>query len=234
VSSSSYYTLIPALPALPARMDQLKELPISILQLEKRLGMLEAADQRQLALALRLFQRERDGDEELSDRDEVQHWQQELAQIQDHTLKQLLEQHLIWRTLIAAQRYRLAGQSEGNGFQGFGDLVWLIRRHWQESDFSLGGRFPWLVEAQSMLKKGQSAELEQQLLVWFWQQLRELEQCNPFSFTAVAAYRLRWSIAEYRLRWQGEQAQEQFSRLVTSALAGFKQDETLHSVTEAG
>jgi hypothetical protein len=85
-----------------------------------------------------------------------------------------------------------------------------------------------------MLKKGQSAELEQQLLVWFWQQLRELEQCNPFSFTAVAAYRLRWSIAEYRLRWQGEQAQEQFSRLVTSALAGFKQDETLHSVTEAG
>jgi hypothetical protein len=234
VSASSYYTLIPALPALPARIDQLKELPISILQLEQRLGMLDEVDQQQLTLALRLFQREREGDEGLSDRDEVQHWQQELARIQDGILKQLLEQHLIWRTLIAAQRYRLAGQSEGKAFQGFGDLVWLIRRHWQVSDFSLAGRFPWLVEAQNMLKEGQSAELEQHLLSWFWQQLRQLEQCYPFSFTAVAAYRLRWSIAEYRLRWQGEKAQEQFNQLVISALAGFKQDETLHSVTEAG
>jgi len=149
-------------------------------------------------------------------------------------LKQVLEHHLIWRTLIAAQRYRLAGQAEGQGFQGFGDLVWLIRRHWQESDFTLSGRFPWLIEAQGMLKKGQSAELEQHLLAWFWQQLRELEQEQPFSFTAVAAYRLRWSLAEYRLRWQPEQAQEEFDRLVVRALAGFKQDDRLHSVTEAG
>ena len=231
---SSYYTLVPALPALPARLDQLKELPVSILQLEQRLGMLNETDQQQLQLALRLFQRERDGDEGLSDRDEVQHWQQELAQIRDPALKQVLEHHLIWRTLIAAQRYRLAGQAEGQGFQGFGDLVWLIRRHWQESDFALSGRFPWLIEAQGMLKKGQSAELEQHLLAWFWQQLRELEQEQPFSFTAVAAYRLRWSLAEYRLRWQPEQAQEEFDRLVVRALAGFKQDDRLHSVTEAG
>lgn len=231
---SSYYTLIPALPALPAKLEQLKDLPISILQLEQRLGMLNEADQHQLQLALRLFQRERDGDEGLSDRDEVEHWQQELAQIRDASLRQVLEHHLIWRTLIAAQRYRLAGQSEGQGFQGFGDLVWLIRRHWQESDFALSGRFPWLVEAQAMLKKGQSAELEQHLLAWFWQQLRVLEQENAFSFTAVAAYRLRWSLAEYRLRWQAEQAQDVFSQLVDRALAGFKQDDRLHSVTEAG
>ena len=231
---SSYYTLIPALPALPAKLEQLKDLPISILQLEQRLGMLNEADQHQLQLALRLFQRERDGDEGLSDRDEVEHWQQELAQIRDAALRQVLEHHLIWRTLIAAQRYRLAGQSEGQGFQGFGDLVWLIRRHWQESDFALSGRFPWLVEAQAMLKKGQSAELEQHLLAWFWQQLRVLEQENAFSFTAVAAYRLRWSLAEYRLRWQAEQAQDVFSQLVDRALAGFKQDDRLHSVTEAG
>lgn len=231
---SSYYTLIPALPALPARLDQLKELPISILQLEQRLSMLDESDRVELALALRLFQRERDGDEALSDQDEVLHWQQELDQIRDRDLRLLLEQHLIWRTLIAAQRYRLAGQTEGTGFQGHGDLVWLIRRHWQESDFALSGRFPWLVDAQSMLKHGQSAELEQRLLAWFWQQLRTLEQCCPFSFTAVAAYRLRWSIAEYRLRWQGEQAQEYFGQLVVGALAGFKQDEALHSVTEAG
>jgi len=234
VSFSSYYTLIPALPALPARLDQLKELPISILQLEQRLRMLNEADQQQLALALRLFQRERDGDEGLSDRDEVEHWQRELARINDAEIRELLAQHLIWRTLIAAQRYRLAGQAEGDAFQGYGDLVWLIRRHWQESDFALGGRFPWLTEAQAMLKQGQSARLEEYLLIWFWQQLRELEQNRPFSFAAVAAYRLRWSIAEYRLRWQGEQAREHFGQLVSRVLAGFKQDESLHSVTEAG
>jgi len=191
--SSSYYTLIPALPALPARLEQLKELPISILQLEQRLGMLDETDQQQLALALRLFRREREGDEALSDRDEVRQWQQELSQISSEGLRGLLEQHLIWRTLIAAQRYRLAGQAEGGEFQGYGDLVWLIRRHWQESDFALAGRFPWLTEAQALLRQGQSARLEEHLLVWFWQQLRELEQAKPFSFTAVAAYRLRWS-----------------------------------------
>lgn len=230
---SSYYTLIPALPALPAKLDQLKELPISILQLEQRLGMLDEDDRAELAVALRLFH-ERYGDEGLSDRDEVQRWQDELKQIRDASLRELLEQYLTWRTLIAAQRYRLAGQSEGTEFEGQGETVWLIRKHWQESDFALSGRFPWLIESQSMLKQGRNAELEERVMTWFWQRLREMEQSWPFTFTAVAAYRLRWSIVTYRLDWDGADAQAQFNELVAGALAGFKPTEALHSVIEAG
>lgn len=221
---SVYYTLIPALPALPIKLEQLKELPISVLQLERRLGMLPEEDRELLARALRLFQRERSGDEEFSDRDEVRHWEQELATIPYKPLRGVLAENLEWRSLIAAQRYRLAGQHEGNGFQGYGPRGWIIRRDWQQPDFGLGRKYPWLVESLAQLKKGQGVELEQQILDRLWRKLRMLEQSHPFSLIAVAAYRLRWSIAEYRLRWQAEAAQQHFSQLVDRALSGVLQD----------
>lgn len=221
---SVYYTLIPALPALPVRLEQLKELPISVLQLEQRLGMLPEPDQAVLQRALRLFQRERLGDEALSDQDEVRHWEQELAAIPFKPLRAVLAENLEWRSLIAAQRYRLAGQHEGTSFQGYGRRVWIIRRDWQQPDFGLGRQYPWLVESLAQLKQEQGVELEQQILARLWRKLRMLEQSHPFTLTAVVAYRLRWALAEYRLRWQAEAAQQHFSQLVERALAAARFD----------
>lgn len=230
---SVYYTLIPALPALPIKLEQLKELPISVLQLERRLGMLPEADRALLQRAVRLFQRERTGDEAFSDRDEVMHWEQELAAIPYKPLRAVLAENLEWRSLIAAQRYRLAGQLEGDSFQGYGKRIWIIRRDWQQPDFGLGRRYPWLIESLAQLKQGQGVELEQQILTRLWRKLRLLEQSHPFSLIAVAAYRLRWSLAEYRLRWQAEAAQQHFSQLVDRALAGVMPDGDIDPVTEA-
>ncbi|GAA0791196.1 hypothetical protein [Marinobacterium sediminicola] len=227
---SVYYTLIPALPALPVQLEQLKELPISILQLERRLGMLPEEDRDLLVRALRLFQRERSGDEAFSDRDEVLHWEQELASIPYKSLRAVLAENLEWRSVIAAQRYRLAGQQEGSSFEGYGKHVWMIRRDWQQPDFGLGRQYPWLVESLSQLKQGQGVELEQQILARLWRKLRMLEQSHPFSLIAVAAYRLRWSIAEYRLRWQAKAAQQNFSQLVDRALSGATQDDGMDPV----
>ncbi|WP_417533493.1 hypothetical protein [Marinobacterium stanieri] len=231
---SLYYTLVPALPALPPSMSQLKELPISVLQLEQRLTMLSGDDRAVLERALRLFQRERSGDEGFSDRDEVLHWRQELAAIPDKPLRRVLEENLEWRSLIAAQRYRLAGQAEGGSFQGYGRRVWIIKRDWQQPDFGLGRRYPWLIESLAQLKQGQCLELEQQILERLWRKLRLLEQSHPFTLMAIAAYRLRWSLAEYRLRWQGDAAQTHFSQLVDRALSGLELDEPVDAVTEAG
>ncbi|PSL12680.1 hypothetical protein CLV44_11639 [Marinobacterium halophilum] len=231
---SVYYTLIPALPALPTALEQLKELPISVLQLEQRLSMLSEEDRALLARALRLFQRERSGDEGVSDQDEVRYWEQELDTIPQRPLRGILTENLEWRSLIAAQRYRLAGQHEGNGFQGYGPRIWIIRRDWQQPDFGLGRQYPWLAESLAQLKQGQGVELEQQILARLWRKLHMLEQSHPFTLTAVAAYRLRWSIAEYRLRWQADRAQVHFSQLVDRALAGAGRDSRVDPVTEAG
>lgn len=231
---SLYYTLVPALPALPPSLSQLRELPISVLQLEQRLSMLSDDDQAVLARALRLFQRERSGDEGFSDRDEVRHWEQELAAIPDKPLRRVLEENLEWRSLIAAQRYRLAGQVDGTGFEGYGPRTWIIRRDWQQPDFGLGRRYPWLVESLAQLKQGQCLVLEQQILERLWRKLRLLEQSHPFTLMAVAAYRLRWSLAEYRLRWQGDAAQEHFSQLVDRALDRLGPDASIDAMTEAG
>lgn len=230
---SVYYTLIPALPALPVTLERLKELPISVLQLERRLSMLPEQDRDLLGRALRLFQRERTGDEAFSDRDEVLHWERELAAIPYRPLRAVLAENLEWRSLVAAQRYRLAGQQEGDGFQGYGRRTWIIRRDWQQADFGLGRQYPWLVQSMTQLKQGQGVELEQQILSRLWRKLRMLEQSHPFSLVAVAAYRLRWSIAEYRLRWRAEAAQEHFSQLVDRALASVTQDGWIDPATEA-
>ncbi|MBV1788980.1 hypothetical protein KQ940_13055 [Marinobacterium sp. D7] len=213
----SYYTLVPALPTL-APLARLQELPCSTLKLEQRLSMLSEADREQLARALHLCQRERVGDEALSDADEIALWHSELEAISDPTLCAVIAEYLQSRTLVAALRYRLAGQQDGGSFKGFGPCVWLIQRDWQQPLFGLERRFPWLMQAREALEAGRSRALEQMLLERFWTRLWRIEQEQVFSFAAVAAYRLRWALAEYRLRWSGEQAQEYFDRWVGSTL----------------
>lgn len=215
---ADYYTLVPALPSL-APLHKLQELPCSTLKLEQRLGMLSEPDRAQLASALRLCQRERLGDETLSDADEVAQWQRELAQITDPELRALISDYLESRTLVAALRYRLAGQQDGQAFKGFGERLWLIRRNWQQPLFGLEGQFPWLTAAREALEAGQARTLEQLLLERFWERLRRFEQRQMFSFAAVAAYRLRWALAEYRLRWDAAAAQNSFDQWVEAVLA---------------
>ncbi|WP_027852999.1 hypothetical protein [Marinobacterium litorale] len=217
---ADYYTLIPALPWL-APLDRLKELPCSTLKLEQRLSMLTPSDAEQLQRALRLCQRERLGDETLSDSDEIRLWEEELAAIEDPALAEVIADYLQSRTLVAALRYRLAGQQDGSNFKGFGPLVWLIRRNWQQPLLGLERRFPWLSRAKDALEANQSRELEMLLLERLWHRLTRLEQEQGFGFAAVAGYRLRWALAEYRLRWSATSAQEYFDRWVSGALARF-------------
>jgi hypothetical protein len=217
---ANYYTLVPALPAL-APLNKLQELPCSTLKLEQRLTMLDEHDRAQLECALRLCQRERLGDEALSDADEVQRWRDELAQIEDADLRALISDYLESRTLVAALRYRLAGQQNGHEFEGFSERLWLIQRNWQLPLFGLEGHFPWLARAREALEAGQARALEQMLLERFWERLRRFERAQMFSFAAVAAYRLRWALAEYRLRWDATAAQDSFDQWVTGVLARF-------------
>lgn len=216
-----YYTLIPALPWL-APLTRLRELPCSTLKLEQRLTMLSREDQQQLRLALSLCRPERPGDEVLSDADEIASWQQQLARLESEPLRQLIEDHLETRSLMAALRYRRAGLADGRDFKGVGSRAWLVRRHWQQPMFGLERQFPWLEHAHAALEKGDSRALEMMLLEQFWQRLWQVQQLQGFSFAAVAAYRLRWALAEYRLRWDGDEAQNHFDSLVEGALTQFR------------
>lgn len=216
----AYYTLIPALPAL-APLHKLQELPCSTLKLEQRLGMLSEDERDQLDRALRLCQRERAGDEAFSDTDEIAHWQEELAAIRDPRVTELVSDYLESRTLVAALRYRLAGQSSGAEFKGFGPRVWLIRRNWQQPLFGLERQFPWLVRAREALEAGEGRVLELLLLERFWTRLWRTEQTEHFSFAAIVAYRLRWALSEYRLRWDRAQAADYFERWAEAALDEF-------------
>ncbi|TCK04921.1 hypothetical protein [Marinobacterium mangrovicola] len=219
-SRSSYYTLIPSLPAL-APLNKLQELPCSTLKLEQRLTMLNDRDREQLDRALRLCQRERIGDEEYSDTDEVSHWQEELAAIDDPLVTELIADYLESRTLVAALRYRLAGQSSGADFKGFGSRVWLIQRNWQQPLFGLEHQFPWLVRAREALEANEGRVLENLLLERFWTRLWRTEQTQHFSFAAIVAYRLRWALSEYRLRWDQTAAVDYFDRWAEAALDQF-------------
>lgn len=210
-----YYTLIPALPAL-APFAKLKELPISTLQLEQRLKMLEPAEHAQLAAIVALCAPET-GTEQ-PDADTVAAWQRQVALIESAPLRQLVAGILFERTVLAALRYRQAGQSDPRSFQGFGEALWVIREHWQEPLMGLEKRCPWLNTAYQQLKTEDSRALEQSWLGTLWDRLRRFEQEQGFCFATVVAYRLRWMIAEYRLRWQHEGAVNRFASLLDSVL----------------
>lgn len=217
---SSYYTLIPSLPAL-APLQKLQELPCSTLKLEQRLTMLSDSERDQLERVLRLCQRERAGDEAYSDTDEVNLWQEELAAIKDPVVTELVADYLESRTLVAALRYRLAGQSSGADFKGFGPRVWLIQRNWQQPLFGLERQFPWLIRAREALEAGEGRVLEMLLLERFWTRLWRTEQTEHFSFAAIVAYRLRWALSEYRLRWDQAAATDFFDSWAEAALDQF-------------
>ncbi len=217
---SAYYTLIPSLPAL-APLAKLQELPCSTLKLEQRFTMLGEKELDQLNRALRLCQRERAGDETYSDTDEVSHWKEELEAINDAKVVELVSDYLESRTLVAALRYRLAGQDSGADFKGFGPRVWLIQRNWQQPLFGLEHQFPWLVRAREALEAGEGRALEMLLLERFWTRLWRTEQTEHFSFVAIVAYRLRWALSEYLLRWDQAAATDYFDRWAEAALDQF-------------
>jgi hypothetical protein len=218
---TKYTTLMASLPPLGKLLDTSRE-PISLLKLENRLKLLDAADTATLAslsnvLAWSEQPLVRTDQEFLRDADVL------LKELRQPTLIQLVRERLEMRTVITALRRRHRGEDSPPPTRpwGFGRWVDSVERHWKDPLFGLGAVLPWLGEAQQLLEKEDLVGFERFQFSVVWALLDRLSAGHHFDFEAVVIYLNRWSLVARWWRYNGDAALDRFRRLVNGGMEHF-------------
>jgi hypothetical protein len=198
-ADSRYIALMSSLPYV-SELHPMRQTPLSQIRLEQRLRLLEPADARLLRGVRGLLERSRQ-DPQLADPDYLRSFRRLLAELPSEDLRELLWFRLHRRSLLAAQRYRLqAPHAQQGPHWGLGRWARRVYQHWDETDFAMGAWFPWLRQADRLLRERASLELEKLLLSDLWLRLGHYAFGHHYDFQAVVIYWMRWEVIR---RWVG-------------------------------
>jgi len=219
VRQTDYAMLMASLPPHTLSLWNVKHEPLSRVQLERRLSLLSAEDS-----------------DLLNAIEKVLHWSKmpdfendtliaaASTQLLDSMENAFLREVTIWRldirTIMTALRRRKLAHSvnESEVYLGYSSLVSSIKKNWQMDDFSLAARYPWIQEADLLLKTAQCVELEKLLLNLSWQYYEKIGQGHYFDFEAVILYVLRWDIINRWSQNDEQSAMQHFEVLVEAGL----------------
>ena len=101
---------------------------------------------------------------------------------------------------------------------GFGRWVGHITRNWTDPDFRLGGVFPWLGEADRLMRADDTVALERLILEQAYRRLQRQAGEHEFDFEAVVRYVLKWNIVDRWGRYNSEAAARRFEKLAEAGL----------------
>lgn len=219
----AYVMLISSLPS-PEALFLAKQPPLSRLRLDQRLRILEQEDAETLHLVESALQWDRFPITWTED-DVVARARGALAGIDNETLQQIILDRLELRTCVAAlrRRHRGEGPPVPGTCWGFGRWVDHIARNWTEATFRLDRVFPWLREADALMKAGDTVALERLLLQQAWKKLVRLSGEHEFDFEAVVIYVLKWNIVNRWSGYNGEAAKKRFEDLVDASLGAYRE-----------
>jgi hypothetical protein len=216
-----YITLMASLPAL-GDLFKAQQTPISRIQLEQRLKLLTPEDRavlQQMENLLRLSNQPL----ERTDAEMVAMTRHLIDNLHSPVLKELVDQLMEGRTVLAALRRRNRGETAppADKHWGYGRWVKRIERHWLEPGFRLEKVVPLVTQADRLLKAKDFAELERILMNQLWTTYSRLSQEHYFDFEAVVLYVLRWNLIERRVNFDRDRAVGRFHALVDSAIGTF-------------
>lgn len=216
-----YTLLLASLPRHATGLFSTSQTPLSRIQLDKRLTLLDAGDTEDLQRIEALLHWAQLKDE--TDQIVVRKSHEMIDLIRDELLKSMVLWRLELRTLLSALRQRHSGASapEKNTFAGFGEWPSFIEKNWHENDFGVGHRQSWVVQAQELLAQNKSYELEKLLLDLVWQYYIRIGSQHYFDFPAVVIYVLRWDMINRWTHYNRDKAMERFDELVDSRLENF-------------
>ncbi len=221
--SVPYIMLISSLPHLPS-LFTVRETPLSRLQLNRRLRMLEAAD----AVTLRHIQTLMSWShppQEISDPQLVDSFERLMVEL-DHRgcFQTLISSRFELLTVVAALRRRQRGESAPTPGARWGDPRWVshIGRHWDEPAFGLEVAFPWILDAARYLEGSDPVGLERLLMTIAWQHLARASEGHYFDFAAVVIYTLRFELIEYWSGWDKHTAKAHFQELLEAGYGDYR------------
>lgn len=212
-----YVTLMASLPPLGGLFEA-REPAISRLRLQRRLGLLSAADRQLLERVRAIFSAP-----PLADRPLLAEVEACLAAVQQPVVRQLVQHRLEQRTVVAALRRRRRGEQEPppDGTWGYGRLLAPIRRHWAHPLLGLEALCPWIGEAAALLAADDLIGLERLLFGLLWRELDRLALGHSFDLEAVVIYVARWILVERWSSYDSAAAARRFRQLVAAGLGPF-------------
>lgn len=216
--SDPYIMLISSLPS-PEALFLAKQPPLSRLKLDQRLRVLTPED----AETLKLVEGALDWRQQsitASEQDVIKRGREALSRIENETLQLIVRDRLEIRTCVAALRRRARGEGPPSPDRPWGIGRWVdhIARNWTEVTFRLDGVFPWLREADSLMKQDDAIALERLLLEQSYKRLKRRAGGHLFDFEAVVIYVLEWSIVDRWARYNAEVASRRFEDLTQAGL----------------
>jgi len=213
-----YIMLMASLPS-PGALFLAKRPPLSRLKLERRLRVLKPEDARALKLTEQALQW---GEIPITMTDEeiVTRAKKAVREIQNETVCLMIRNRLEIRTcMVALRRRHSGGQAPGPGtVWGFGRWTAHIARNWNEGTFRLDKVFPWLRQADKLLKDGDTLPLQRLVLEQAWTSVNRLKGQHQYDFEAVVAYVIKWNIVDRWGRYNNEEAAKRFEQLTEAAL----------------
>lgn len=216
-----YTLLLSSLPVQPVELFSTKILPISRIQLDKRLLLLDTEDSADLVRIEELLHWSKM--HEWNDFNIISHGQEAMALIRSDFLRSLVQWRLELRTLLTVLRRRHAGQElpADQQFYGFCDRLRLsfIRRNWHKPDFGLGLSIPWLKPAQQLIAEDKTLELDKLMLTLNWNHYARLSLGHTFDFPAVVLYVLRWYLINRWVSYDSDRALLRFNELICAEMA---------------
>ena len=213
-----YIMLMSSLPS-PEALFLAKRPPLSRIKLDRRLRVLKPEHARDLELAEQVLHW---GDIPLTMTDEeiVAKARRAVKEIESETVRLMIRDRLEIRTCMVALRRRLRGeQAPAPGtVWGYGRWTTHIARNWTESTFRMDRVFPWLREADRMLKEKDTLPLQRMILEQAWKSVNRHRGDHQYDFEAVVAYVLKWNIVDRWGRYNGEEAAKRLEELTEAGL----------------
>ena len=217
----AYVALITSLPSRET-LFVAKQAPLSRLKLNQRLRVLSDED----SATLKMIEDALDWRSlpmKVTERDVINRSRRILQHVDNETLQQIVRDRLEIRTCIAALRRRALGEGPPSKDTPWGIGRWVdhIARNWTEPTFRLDGVFPWLREANRLMREGDTVALERLVLAEADKRLRRLAGEHLFDFEAVVIYVLQWSMVDRWSRYNAEVAVRRFDDLTEAGLGRF-------------
>lgn len=216
-----YTMLLTSLPPHAPDLFSTTQTPVSRIQLDKRLALLDDRDAEDLRRieALLHWSHAGTGTDELI----VRESHEKMALINDDFLRKMIYWRLELRTLVSALRKRHAGMPapEKDTFAGFGKWPYFVVKNWHEPDFGVGHLVPWLSQAQELIAQNKIHALEKLLLNLVWQYYAREGSQHYFDFPAVVIYVLRWNVINRWTHYNTADAVRRFNRLVDAGIGEF-------------
>lgn len=215
--STTYYTLIGSLPALPTQFEDAERVPITRIQLDERLRMLEPADAKVIEEMVEFLLWERQPLER-TDEDVAKHAELFLETVDNRFARELILHVLNVRTIVAGLRSRRLGHEPPTTGTA---TARQIARYWDHPDFRLGTQYPWIADLDAQLRGDSPFDSEKMMFNIVWRYTKRLSEQYHFTFEAVVLYLLRWELV---YRWTGRDAeagQKKFEQLASEAMGPY-------------